>query len=130
VTYGRALLVWAALFAVAFANGAFRELVLRRRMGELAAHQLSVVTGITAFGFAIAAAGRLWPFASAGQAWRTGLLWAALTIAWEFVFGHYIMRHSWESLLADYHIWKGRLWPLVLLWVAVAPRLLMPTPGR
>jgi hypothetical protein len=45
----------------------------------------------------------------------------SLTILFEFVFGHYILGNSWEVLLADYRIWQGRLWMLVLICEAIAP---------
>ena len=66
------------------------------------------------------AAGRL---TSARQAWYIGLFWLALTVAFEFLFFHYVGGHSWAELLANYDIASGRLWPLILLWVTVAPYL-------
>ena len=50
-----------------------------------------------------------------------GLLWFFLTIAFEFIFGHYVMNHTWEKLFADYNFLKGRLWILVLLNNLIAP---------
>ncbi|MEW6447103.1 MAG: hypothetical protein AB1426_03305, partial [Bacillota bacterium] len=50
-----------------------------------------------------------------------GLIWLVLTVAFEFGFGHFVMGHSWSRLLHDYNLLKGRLWVLVLLWVAIAP---------
>lgn len=44
-------------------------------------------------------------------------------MAFEFLFFHYVGGHAWEELLANYNIARGRLWPVVLLWVAVAPWL-------
>ena len=43
------------------------------------------------------------------------------TIMFEFLFGHYVMGHSWDSLWADYHIFQGRLWPLVLMVTLFGP---------
>ncbi|MEW6378856.1 MAG: hypothetical protein AB1611_04535 [bacterium] len=50
-----------------------------------------------------------------------GLMWLVLTIGFEFLFGHYIMGHPWEALLADYNILAGRTWGLFLVTIAVAP---------
>ena len=47
----------------------------------------------------------------------------ALTAAFEFMFFHYVAGHSWEMLLANYDVMSGHLWPLILLWVCVAPYL-------
>jgi hypothetical protein len=44
-----------------------------------------------------------------------------MTVLFEFVFGHYVLKTSWEVLLADYRIWQGRLWSLVLIREAIAP---------
>ena len=47
--------------------------------------------------------------------------WAALTVAFEFVFFHFIGGHSWSELLANYNVGQGRVWVFVVLWIAVAP---------
>lgn len=49
--------------------------------------------------------------------------WLILTVLFEFGFGHYIAGHSWNKLLADYNILKGRIWSLVLLTTFIAPWL-------
>lgn len=50
-----------------------------------------------------------------------GLTWVILTVAFEFLFGHYITGHSWEKLFADYNILKGRVWVLILITELIAP---------
>jgi len=50
-----------------------------------------------------------------------GVLWLGLTVAFEFGFFHYVGGRSWESLLAQYDIAAGHLWPFVLAAVVVAP---------
>jgi hypothetical protein len=47
----------------------------------------------------------------------------ALTLAFEFLFFHYVGGHAWSVLLANYDLSEGRLWPLILLWVGFAPYL-------
>jgi len=49
------------------------------------------------------------------------VIWTTLTVAFEFIFGHYVDRKSWSELAANYAIWNGRLWPLVLLSLILAP---------
>jgi len=44
-----------------------------------------------------------------------------LTVAFEFLFGHFVMGNPWEALLHDYNLVAGRVWVLVLTWIAVAP---------
>lgn len=123
MTLVQALIAWFLLFIVAFANGAFRELYYTKYLGELRAHQVSCGIGIVLIGAAVWALSRYWPFQSTADAWRTGLLWVVLTLAWEFVFGHFVMGYPWERLLRDYAFWQGRLWVLMLISILLAPVL-------
>jgi hypothetical protein len=50
-----------------------------------------------------------------------GAMWLAMSVAFEFLFGHYVVGHPWSRLLADYNILRGRVWSLVLLAVFLAP---------
>jgi hypothetical protein len=50
-----------------------------------------------------------------------GMLWLALTLAFEFLVGHYVFRKPWTELIQDYDITRGRIWPLVLVMVLFAP---------
>lgn len=119
----RYLYAWLALLAVAMVNGALREFTYGKYVSELSAHQLSCLTGILLFAVVIHQYVRRWPFASARQALGVGLFWMLLTVAFEFLFFHYVGGHSWDALLANYNLSAGRLWPLILLWVAFAPYL-------
>ena len=119
----RYLVAWFVMLAVAMANGALREYIYGSYVSELSAHQLSCETGIFLFAVVIHQYVKRWPPASAREAWYIGLFWMVLTVAFEFLFFHYVGGHSWEALLANYDMTKGRLWPLILLWVAVAPYL-------
>jgi hypothetical protein len=119
----RYLAAWFVLLLVAMLNGVLRESTYGRYVSELSAHQLSSVIGILLFAVVIHRYVRRWPPASAREAWYIGLFWMVLTVAFEFLFFHYVGGHSWEALLANYDMSAGRLWPLILLWVAVAPYL-------
>jgi hypothetical protein len=58
---------------------------------------------------------------TAGQAGAVGVLWLALTLAFEFGFGHFVEHQTWTELLADYDVFGGRIWVLVLLTTTTAP---------
>ena len=118
---GKYLAAWLVMLLVSIANGALRELIYEKYMSELAAHQLSTLTGILLLGFVIRTFVHLLPPASARQAIFIGLLWLAMTLAFEFLFFHLITGHSWSQLLANYDIRNGRVWIFVPLWIAVAP---------
>lgn len=126
----RYLAAWFVLLLVAMVNGALRELTYGKYVSELSAHQLSCVIGILLFAVVIHQYVRRCPPASAREAWYIGLFWMALTLAFEFLFFHYVGGHSWEALLANYDMTAGRLWPLILLWVAVAPYFFYRLSGK
>ena len=115
------LLAWIPMVLIAIVNGTIRQLWYGKQLGELTAHQISTLTGVLLFGIYIWAVIRRWRPGSAGQAWAVGLLWLGLTLAFEFLFGHYVSGQSWERLLADYNLLAGRVWVVVLIWVTIAP---------
>lgn len=117
----RYTLAWFILMIAAIINGAIREAVYKDRLGDLRAHQLSTLTGIIFFGVIVWTLSRLWPLVSAKQAWIVGFVWLIMTMAFEFLFGHFVAGHPWCRLLQDYNIFAGRVWPLVLIWVTIAP---------
>jgi hypothetical protein len=119
----RYVLAWLPMVVIAVFNGILREKTYGKYLSESLAHQLSTLTGILFLGTYIWIVAHLWGFESLTQAWIVGGLWLGLTIAFEFLFGHFVARHSWSELLADYNLRAGRLWPLVLVWVAIAPAL-------
>jgi hypothetical protein len=108
------------LLAVAFANGALRVFAYPRALDDFAARQVSAGIGAVLFGVAIWLLLRRWPIARASQAWATGALWAVLTVAFELVL---VLAEggSWDAVAAQYAIWDGSLWPLLVLWLLVAP---------
>ncbi len=50
-----------------------------------------------------------------------GLFWLCLTLAFEFGFGHFVLRKTWPQLLEAYTFADGNLWPLVLAVIVFAP---------
>ncbi len=115
------LTAWFVMLLVAVANGAVRDFTYGRHMEELTAHQLSTATGVLLLGIVIRGFVRLYPPSSGREAISMGLLWMALTVAFEFLFFHYVGGHSWSELLGNYNVLKGRVWVVVLAWIAIAP---------
>lgn len=119
----KAALYWLPGVLIGIGNGMLREAGFRMFLEELPAHQLSVLSFMLIFGvYTWFAIGRLRP-GSPRDALEIGALWLALTIAFEFLFGHYVMGHPWERLLHDYNLATGRLWVVVLVWITAAPAL-------
>ncbi len=119
----RYMIAWVPMLLIAIANGALRQLTFGRVMPELHAHQLSTAIGAVLIGLFIWAVVHLWPPASARQALSIGLVWLFLTVAFEFVFGRFVMHHPWSRLLNDYNVIEGRVWVVFLLWLALSPYL-------
>jgi hypothetical protein len=117
----RYLLFWLLLAFVAVGNGILRQATYGRYMSELAAHQVSTVTGILLVGGAVWAFNRHWPIRSANQAWIIGFFWLLMTVVFEFGFGHYVAGYGWSLLLADYNLFAGRVWSLFLIWITIVP---------
>ena len=117
----RSVFVWSVILVLAFANGALRELLIVPRVGDMAGRAISSVLLAAAIllvsWFTIS-----WirPPSSA-DAWIIGLSWLALTLAFEFLAGHYLFGDPWTQLLAEYNVWQGRLWILVPLTTLLAP---------
>jgi len=109
---------------VAIANGLFREKFLARRLNALQAHQMSTLSMILVFSIYVWLLFKLWSPISTNQAIVIGLIWLFLTISFEFLFGHYVAGHSWDNLLNDYNILRGRVWILVLIWITIAPYII------
>ena len=115
------VLAWVPMVAIAVANGVVREAWYGKRVAELYAHQISTASGIVLLGAYIWLIVHLWPPDSLEEALAVGLIWLALTVAFEFLFGRYVARRSWRQLLRDYNLLAGRVWLLVPVWVAIAP---------
>ena len=124
------LVAWLVLLLAMMVNGTLRVLVLEPRLGGDLARQIASVSGMAiVLLLATFFVGRLVDVG--GRAlFGVGALWLALTMAFEFLFGHYVSGASWESLLADYDLSRGRLWPLVLVTVLLAPWLVSRERGR
>jgi len=114
-------LCWFGMAVIGIGNGIVRQYVYGPFMRELAAHQVSTLTGIVVMGFYVWWLTGLRRLASTRQALVVGALWLVMTAAFEFGFGHYVVGHPWTKLIHDYNIAEGRVWVLVLLWITMAP---------
>ena len=119
----RYIIVWIPMLGLAIANGALRQLTFGKTLSEVRAHQLSTAIGAGLIGLFIWAVFRLWPPASAGQAWAAGAVWLVLTVLFETAMGRFIQHRSWPELVRDYNLFAGRVWVLFLVWLALATYL-------
>ncbi|MDV2993300.1 MAG: hypothetical protein N4J56_002954 [Chroococcidiopsis sp. SAG 2025] len=119
----RYILAWIPMVFIGIINGVIRQVTYGKYFSELRAHQVSSASGVLLLGLYIWTIAHLWGFDSPKQAIAVGLLWLGLTVIFEFTFGHFVAGHSWSKLLSDYNILAGRIWLVVLIWVAIAPWL-------
>lgn len=117
----RALVVWFGILILASLNGAGREAWLVPRLGETGGRAASTVV-LSALVLLITwlTIGWIRPL-SVADGLRVGLLWLVLTLAFEFLGGHYLFHQSWDVLLEDYDISRGRVWMAVPVIVLFAP---------
>lgn len=119
----RAIALWLGILVLAIANGALREALLIPAVGRTTGLTASgLVLSLAIFAVAVAAVRWLKP-PSARGCWRVGVLWLALTLAFEFSFGRLVQHKSWDELLQAYSFSDGNIWPVVLLVTLIAPRL-------
>jgi hypothetical protein len=117
------LLGWIPMMLIGIMNGTLREITYGKYLDELRAHQVSTVTGVVLLGLYIWGLIHLLGVESPMQAIEVGLLWLGLTVAFEFLFGHYVAKQAWSQLLGDYNILAGRVWIVIPIWITIAPLL-------
>ena len=125
----RILGVWFLLMVLAILNGGVRNELLTPRIGEQAGH---VASTLVLSGLILLVTWYLSPWIgprSPQGAWPIGLSWLVLTVAFEFLAGHYVFGHPWQKLYADYNVVRGRIWLLVLVMSLVAPALVFRLRG-
>lgn len=119
--FNRAFAIWLVLLVLAVLNGGAREVLINPRIGEQAGHVVStIVLCVVIFIVASLALSWIGPRTAKDALW-IGLLWVVLTVGFEFLAGHYLFGNSWRTLLADYNLMEGRIWPLVLLAELFSP---------
>ncbi len=119
----RALLVWFVMMGVEFCHGALRTLLLTPLLGDHAARQVSVLTGSALIVF-VAYVFIHWIRArGVASQLAVGILWVVLTVAFEVWFGRSVFHMSWEAVLEDFNLRKGRLMPLGLVVQMFSPQI-------
>lgn len=117
----RSVLIWLCIVPVAMINGAVRDLIVAPVLGDPIARAISCLT-LAGATFVVAWISIQWIGPTDRvEAWVVGLIWLGLTLAFEFVVGHYVFGTPWEALRADYNVLQGRLWILVLAAALTAP---------
>ena len=118
----KSILIWLSIIPLAILNGAFREKFLVSWLGENFSEPVSgVILCLLIFVVSLI----FIPQLGKGEPktyWKIGILWIALTIVFETIFGLAIGK-TFDELLKAYDITTGNLWLIVVLFIGIAPFL-------
>ncbi len=119
----RSFLVWLLFIPLAIANGALRDLVVTPALGDTLGRAVSSLTlSFLILLLTVLLVGRLGVNTRAGYL-MVGGFWTVLTLFFEFSFFVLVMGHPMDELFADYDLFRGRLWLIVLATTFFAPLL-------
>ena len=117
----RAFAVWLVLIVAEILHGVARGVVLVPHVGEFRSNQIGVFSGSIII-LVIALIFVRWIGASrTTDLLAVGVLWLALTLAFEILFGRFVVGASWERLAADYNLLDGGLLPFGMLVLMLSP---------
>jgi len=116
----KCFLAWFPMLLLAVINGAARDLLYKKYLGDLLAHQVSTLILIILIGIYVWYAIKNIQPVSGRQAFLVGVLWLVLTLSFEFGFGR-LQGHSWERLLSEYDLTHKRVWIFIPVWIITAP---------
>lgn len=105
-------------------NGTIRELAYKDQVGDLTAHYISTATLIVLLALYMWLLEKRWPIPTLRSALEIGATWLLLTASFDFGFGHYVDGKAWSELTSEYDLTSGRVWILILIWIAVAPSVI------
>lgn len=120
---------WLGAPALAVVNGAVRDTLYEKRVGDRHAHQISTA------GLIALLTPYMWllqhrrPLPDRPTALRVGALWAGPAVLFEFGLSR-ARGLLCSQPLHDCDIRKGRVWWLVLLWTALGPETLRGPAAR
>jgi hypothetical protein len=114
--------VWFLFMVTAIVNGVLRVSRLEPAMGEYQAHVVSTLLLCLALLVEISIFLDAVGDYSQGSFIALGGMWTLLTLVFEFGFGRAVGQ-SWPTLLQNYDLPHGRIWPLVLLVLLLTPPL-------
>ena len=129
-TAAKAVGIWLLLVIAAILNGLLRESLFTPLLGAAIALPAS---GITLSLLVLLVSWLLIPAMGSHPARvfiLTGLAWVAMTVAFEYLFGHFVQGLPWHEIHAVFRVDSGNLFSVVLLTSALAPWLAAKLRGR
>ncbi len=126
----RATSIWFLIVGTAVLNGLLRETVLVSILGEMALPVSGVSLAILVFLVTLVSVPFIGPAKTKTYLW-IGIYWLALTLSFEFLFGHFVAGKAWREVLQVFNVQQGNLFSFVLLvttfspWIAAGARGLL-----
>jgi len=118
----KSLEVWLFVALAAMMNGMFRSLFLVPRLGDHAAHVLSVLMlMIFVLLFSSVLVDRFLREYVNADLFLIGFLWVTMSVSVDFLFEYFVMDVPWRVILHDYDLFSGRIWLLVLATEFIGP---------
>ncbi|MCL1940121.1 MAG: hypothetical protein FWG04_05615 [Desulfovibrionaceae bacterium] len=118
----KSLLIWLAIIPIAIINGVLREKILTHIIGNYA----FFVSGIILISAIFIITWIFLPRLGKGSQ-KTyiviGLLWAALTVIFEFCMGIFVSGFSISQIITAYDITTGNIWLVVVIFTGFSPWL-------
>ena len=119
----RGFLIWLVIVFAESVHGTLRQLFLAPVVGDFPARRISFFTGMALI-FLITYVFIGWIRAeNAKRLFAVGLMWAVLTLLFEFGLGFFVLGYSSERILEDYDVSRGGLMGFGLLFMVFAPYL-------
>lgn len=119
----RSLTIWLVLIVAEIVHGILRAIVVVPIVGEFRSNQIGVFTG-SAITIVIAYFTIRWIGAQRPHGLLlVGLIWLVLTVAFEVLFGRFVVGMTWKRIGADYNMLNGGLMPLGLLVLLFSPMI-------
>ena len=111
------------MVVAAIINGMIRDKFIKQFLGEA----LSLPTsGITLSGLVFLIAFLFVPhigLSNPSSYMLVGLSWLGLTLAFEYLFGHYVLGKPWSEINQVFNLAKGNLFTIVVFVTAISPWL-------
>ena len=117
----KSIAVWLVIVIAAIFNGAIREKLLIPFIGSYISLPLSGIT-LSALVFIITyVAIPIFGNVKSGVYLLVGVFWILLTLAFEYLFGHYVMGTPWHEINQVFTLLNGNLFIIVLIVTALSP---------
>jgi hypothetical protein len=126
----RALAVWFLLMSAEFVHGLWRMKVLALWLGDFPARQVCVLTGSLLILFITYVCIRWIPAKTTRTLLAVGLVWLALTLAFELGLGRFGLHRPWAEIGSDFDLLHGGMFPIGLAVLTLSPLIAARWRGR